>query len=108
MRDTATTDVVGLFENRQEAERAVDDLYSLGYDADRVGYVDRYRDDHGEETRGNTDPERGYGDEPSHDRTEDVADEAVKGAGGGAVGGAAVGAGAGLLAAAGIDRKSVV
>lgn len=89
------SEVVGLFNSRQDAETAVDQLFSLGYDASNVGYVDRHRDETGEFVTEET-----YDD--TYDDTGSVGEEAAKGAGGGAVGGAAVGAGAGLLASAGM------
>ncbi|HEX2152418.1 MAG TPA: hypothetical protein VHL52_00370 [Acidimicrobiia bacterium] len=91
------SEVVGLFDSRQAAERATERLYSLGYDATNVGYIDRYRDETGEII---TDPD--YTVDTDSDRTGDAGEEAAKGAGGGAIGGAAVGAGAGLLASAGL------
>lgn len=88
------TEVVGLFENRMDAERAVADLYAMGYDETNVGYMDRSVDEDAlEATR-----------DPDADdvATGTAGEEAAKGAGGGAIGGAAVGAGAGLLASAGM------
>lgn len=89
------SEVVGLFNSRMDAEMAVDQLFSLGYDASSVGYVDRQRDETGEFIT-----EEAYND--TYDDTGSVGEEAAKGAGGGAVGGAAVGAGAGLLASTGM------
>lgn len=91
------SEVVGLFPSREAAERATERLYSLGYDADNVGYIDRHRDESGEII---TDPD--YRVDTDADRTGDAGEEAAKGAAGGAIGGAAVGAGAGLLASAGL------
>jgi hypothetical protein len=88
------TEVVGLFDNRIDAERAVADLYALGYDETNVGYVDRSVDE--ADLDATHDP---YADV---DDTGTVGEETAKGAGGGAIGGAAVGAGAGLLASAGM------
>jgi hypothetical protein len=93
MTDAAMTEVVGLFESRHQAERAVDELHSMGYDADTVGYVDRHRDEQGEIVT-----DEGHTHETDRADTGSAVDEAAKGAGGGAVGGATVGAGAGLLA----------
>ncbi|HEX6300886.1 MAG TPA: signal transduction histidine kinase LytS [Acidimicrobiia bacterium] len=90
------SEVVALFSTRSEAERATDELLARGYDPDRVGYLDRYRDESGEIV---TDEE--YLGEHDLEHS-DVIDEATKGAAGGAVGGAAVGAGAGLLTSAGL------
>lgn len=101
------TEVVALFDDRVEAERAVQVLYDRGFDAASVGYLNRHRDASGAVI---TDPD--YLDTNDYDTadydTADYADtgtageEAAKGAAGGAVGGAAVGAGAGLLASAGM------
>ena len=91
------SEVVGLFESSAEAERALGILDSLGYDADEVGFVNRYRDESGAIV---TDPD--YNFDTDADGTGRPAEEAAKGAGGGAIGGAAVGAGAGLLASAGM------
>lgn len=91
------SEVVGLFESREAAERVTERLYSLGYDASNVGYIDRHRDETGQIV---TDPDYTVDTDP--DRTGDAGEEAAKGAGGGAIGGAAVGAGAGLLASAGL------
>lgn len=90
------SEVVALFSTKSEAERATDELLARGYDPDRVGYLDRYRDESGEIV---TDEEYVADDDLEHG---DVIDEATKGAAGGAVGGAAVGAGAGLLTSAGL------
>jgi hypothetical protein len=81
------TEVVGLFDSRHEAERAIDNLYALGYGDSEIGFINRQEDDYDTETLG---------------RPGSAGDESVKGAAGGAVGGAAVGAGAGLLASAGM------
>ena len=91
------SEVVGLFESREMAERALDELESLGYDASEIGFVDRYRDGSGEIV---TDPD--FSVDTDATDTGSTAEEAAKGAGGGALGGAAVGAGAGLLASAGM------
>jgi hypothetical protein len=81
------TEVIALFANRADAEAAIESLEDMGFDASKMGYLNRHDEDY--------DPDRGY--------ASDVDDsEAAKGAAGGAVGGAAVGAGAGLLAAAGV------
>lgn len=90
------SEVVALFSNRSEAERATDELLARGYDAERIGYLDRHRDEHGEIV-----VDEGYVADEGYEDS-DVVDEATKGAAGGAVGGAAVGAGAGLLASAGL------
>ena len=37
-------EVVGLFEDQTQAERAADALFERGYDADSVGYLNRHRD----------------------------------------------------------------
>jgi hypothetical protein len=92
------TEVVGLFSNRGAAESAVDQLFSLGYDASSVGYMDRS----GEVVADAGYEDAGYEDDGNPDDTGTAGEEAVKGAGGGAIGGAAVGAGAGLLASAGL------
>lgn len=78
------TEVVALFATRMDAERAINSLEAMGYDASSVGYLNRHRD------------------EIDYDGPEDAASEGAKGAVGGAVGGGAVGAGAGLLASAGM------
>lgn len=82
------TEVVALFANRAAAESAVETLEAMGFDASKMGYLNR-REDH---------------DADGRDFEVDVHDdsEVGKGAAGGAAGGAAVGAGAGLLAAAGV------
>jgi hypothetical protein len=87
------SEVVALFANRVEAERATEELLVRGYDPERVGYLDRHRDEHGNIVTDETYVEHERGD---------VLDEATKGAAGGALGGAAVGTGAGLLASAGL------
>jgi hypothetical protein len=69
-----------------EAQRAIDSLDAMGYDASSVGYLDKQSD----------------GVDVDTDAGPEVAEEGAKGVAGGAVGGAAVGAGAGLLASAGI------
>jgi hypothetical protein len=89
------SEVVAIYPTRSEAERATDELLARGYDAERIGYLDRYRDESGDIV---TDESYFADDEPHGN----VVDEATKGAAGGAVGGAAVGAGAGLLASAGL------
>ncbi len=86
------SEVVGLFPSRTEAERAISDLNARGYDAENLGYVDRFRDEAGDIVT----------DHDYFDDDHDVAHEAGKGAAGGAAGGAAVGAGAALLASAGL------
>ncbi len=83
-------EVVGLFEDHAQAERAADALFECGYDADRVGYLNRHRD-----AGGNVVLDDGY-------EMADTAEEAGKGVAGGAAGGAAVGAGAALLTSAGL------
>lgn len=88
--------MVALFSTRSEAERVTDELLVRGYDPERIGFLDRYRDETGEIV---TDEE--YFDDDAFEQSE-VLDEATKGVAGGAVGGAAVGAGAGLLASAGL------
>lgn len=80
------TEVVGLFATRMDAQKAIDSLDAMGYDAKAVGYLDRRREDESDAAAG-----------PSK-----ALDEGAKGAAGGAMGGAAVGAGAGLLASAGL------
>lgn len=79
-------EVVGLFATRMDAQKAIDSLDGMGYDAKAVGYLDRRREDEFDVDAG-----------PSK-----ALDEGAKGAAGGAMGGAAVGAGAGLLASAGL------
>jgi hypothetical protein len=80
------TEVVALFANRAAAERAIESLETMGFDASTMGYINRHDEDHDVDVAVDDD----------HDS------EAAKGAAGGAVGGAAVGAGAGILAAAGV------
>ena len=87
------TEVVGLFDSRHEAERAIDDLYALGYSDREIGFINRHEGDY---DTGDV----GRADEVAQAGT--AGDEAAKGAAGGALGGAAVGAGAGLLASAGM------
>lgn len=84
------TEVVGLFDSRHEAERAIDDLYALGYSDREIGFINRQEDNYDTEDLGKVGNAGSAGD------------EAAKGAAGGAIGGAAVGAGAGLLASAGM------
>lgn len=83
------SEVVALFSNESDAERAMGELYSRGYNAETVGYVNRHRAPDGEIIT---------------DETYDADDmgETEKGVTGGAVGGAAVGAGSSLLASAGM------
>jgi hypothetical protein len=88
------TEVVGLFDSRYEAERAIDELYALGYSDREVGFINRHDE-------GDYDSD-GIGAAGEVDKAGTAGDEAAKGAAGGAVGGAAVGAGAGLLASAGM------
>jgi len=83
-------EVVGLFEDHAQAERAADALFERGYDADSVGYLNRHRD-----AAGKVVLDDGY-------EMADTAEEAGKGVAGGAAGGAAVGAGAALLTSAGL------
>ena len=83
------SEVVALFSNESDAERAVSELYSRGYDADTVGYVNRHRNSDGELITEET-------------YVADDMGETEKGVTGGAVGGAAVGAGTSLLASAGM------
>jgi len=90
------SEVVALFATRREAERATEELQARGYDTERIGYLDRYRDEEGDIVT-----DGGYFEGDRFDDNE-VVDEATKGVAGGAVGGAAVGAGAGLLASAGM------
>jgi hypothetical protein len=91
------SEVVGLFKSRMTAEDAVDQLYSLGYDATRVGFLDRNMDE-----TGVVRAESGFDRDVTDDDTGDTAEETAKGIGGGAGGGAVVGASAGLLASAGM------
>ena len=103
------TEVVALFATRNEAENAIDMLDGMGYDASKVGYINRHSDD----AVGTTTMERDAtigdytstrdldGDNFDGDKG-DMAEEGAKGVAGGALGGAAVGAGAGLLASAGL------
>jgi hypothetical protein len=87
------SEVVALFATRAEAERATEDLMARGHDPERVGYLDRHRDEDGNIVTDDTYVDNDEGD---------VLEEATKGALGGALGGAAVGTGAGLLASAGL------
>ena len=80
------TEVVGLFTTRVEAQKAIDSLDAMGYDATAVGYLDKRREDDFDVDAG---PHK-------------AVSEGAKGVAGGAAGGAAVGAGAGLLASAGL------
>lgn len=89
-------EVVALYSTRSEAERAVDELVARGYDPERIGYLDRYREESGDIVT-----DEGYFADDDYEHS-NVIDETTKGAAGGAVGGAAVGAGAGLLASAGL------
>ncbi|MFZ0012990.1 MAG: hypothetical protein WAL25_02635 [Acidimicrobiia bacterium] len=91
------SEVVGLFASRSDAERAIAELTSRGYDAGNLGYVDRHRDESGDIVT-----DEGYFEDHGYDEEHEVAEEAGKGAAGGAIGGAAVGAGAALLASAGL------
>jgi hypothetical protein len=91
------SEVVGLFANRSDAENAIAELTTRGYDAGNLGYVDRHRDESGEVIT-----DEGYFEDYGYDEEHEVAEEAGKGAVGGAIGGAAVGAGAALLASAGL------
>jgi hypothetical protein len=84
-------EVVGLFESRDQAERAADALYSRGYETENIGYLNRPRDG-----SDNVILDEGY----SADHDGDMGEETAKGVGGGMVGGAATGAGAALLASA--------
>lgn len=90
-------EVVGLFRTQDEANRAADDLFGMGYNTENVGALNRHRDESGEIILDDS-----Y-DVDSYDPDEhDTAEETVKGVEGGAVAGAAVGAGASLLASAGL------
>ena len=84
------SEVVALFSNESDAERAVSELYSRGYDAEAVGYVNRHRTSEGD-----------FVTEETYNADDDMG-ETEKGVTGGAVGGAAVGAGTSLLASAGM------
>lgn len=86
------TEVVALFDSRMEAQRAIDALYSMGYDDAALGFMDRQREEF----------DRDGFDDDIDAGTGTAAEEGAKGAAGGALGGAAVGAGAGLLASAGL------
>ena len=88
------SEVVALFATGTDAQRVTEELLERGYDPERVGYLDRQRDEYGNIVTDET-----YVDGYEH---EDVLEEATKGAAGGAIGGAAVGTGAGLLASAGL------
>ena len=85
------TEVVALFATRLDAERAIESLETMGFDASSVGYLNRHHDD--------VDTVDHDGETVDHDGE---MSEGAKGAAGGAMGGAAVGAGAGLLASAGM------
>lgn len=89
-------EVVALFSTREESERATGELLARGYDPERIGYLDRYRDEAGDAI---TDPD--YFDDEDFEESE-MLEETTKGVAGGALGGAAVGAGAGMLASAGL------
>jgi hypothetical protein len=91
-KDPKMSEVVALFPSRTEAERVTEELITRGYDPERVGYLDRHRDEHGNIVT----------DETFSEEHGELLDEATKGATGGALGGAAVGAGTGLLASAGL------
>ena len=102
------TEVVALFATRNEAENAIDMLDGMGYDASKVGYINRQSDVVADTTMGRDSTTGDYastrgtdGDNLDGDKG-DMAEEGAKGVAGGAVGGAAVGAGAGLLASAGL------
>lgn len=92
------SEVVGMFPNGTSAERAVNELFDRGYDADSVGYLDRHRDEHGEIVTDESVVDSGHRTTEAHPEM----GETEKGVTGGAVGGAAVGAGTGLLASAGM------
>jgi hypothetical protein len=87
-------EVVGLFDDRSQAEAAIARLADLDVDESSVGYLDYDRNTAG----GVTTREH----HESDIEASDTQSEAAKGVGGGAVGGAAVGAGTGLLASAGM------
>jgi hypothetical protein len=94
-------EVTGLFNSQAEAQQAADGLYSMGYNAENVGYLNRHRDERGEiilDDSYDVDSYESDYDPESHD----TAEETGKGMAGGAVGGAATGAGAALLASAGL------
>ncbi len=76
---TAYSTIVGVFNTREAAERAVSDLRSAGYDDDRIGLIARNSD--GSTTR------------VSGDTETNVEEGAMLGASAGAIGGALVGAG---------------
>lgn len=97
IKEVPLAQVVGLFEGRAQAERAIDHLLDMGYHAEDLGYLVRERDESGQIVvdGGDIDEDSGHG-------AGSAGEEAVKGVSGGAVGGAAVGAGAGLLASAGM------
>ena len=95
------TEVVALFATRNEAENAIDMLDGMGYDASKVGYINRQSDVVGDTTLGDATTRDIDGDNLDGDKG-DMAEEGAKGVAGGALGGAAVGAGAGLLASAGL------
>jgi hypothetical protein len=79
------SEVVGLFANRSDAENAIAELTTRGYDAGNLGYVDRHRDESGEVIT-----DEGYFEDYGYDEEHEVAEEAGKGAVGGAIGRAAV------------------
>jgi hypothetical protein len=82
MNTTGEPAIVGVFQNRDEAERAVDDLQRAGYTADDIGYV-------------------GHGDvAPAGVRdTSDEAEDTGAGAAGGLIGGGVLGGVLGAVAA---------
>jgi hypothetical protein len=90
-------EVVGLFRTPDEAAQAADSLFSMGYDSESLGYLNRHRDETGEIILDDSYDVDSY-DPDAHD----TAEETGKGVAGGAVGGAAVGTGAALLASAGL------
>lgn len=85
--------IIGVYQDREKTEQAVDTLTSGGVSADAIGVMWRDR----------SAPEPGEIKVVSYqDHHSSAASEAGKGALGGAVGGAATGAGAVLLASAGV------
>ena len=96
------TEVVALFATRNEAENAIDMLDGMGYDASKVGYINRQSDVVTDSTKGDYTSTRDLDGDTLDGDKGDMAEEGAKGVAGGALGGAAVGAGAGLLASAGL------
>jgi len=93
MANVTTSTTVGVFETRGQAQQAVNELKSLGFQDDQIGLV--ARDESSSNTHNGSTAKSGLHDDPTGTRWEE-------GTGIGAIAGAATGTGLGLAVAAGL------